>query len=169
MSRTIVASPSAVSATSTAVDCSPTSNSRVSHPHVKTIRQGKSTCTYSPIIFDPLISNRQTPPGRGSSVASLPIQRASFDGSVKYSKTASGGASTRTSCSIRSVAAGVSATAAPLVLFHDSLELLEPAGQHVREEAVQILQTLRPDAVEAPCALPALFHQACGLEHLQVL
>src|SRR3954463_9591284 len=112
--RTIVASPSAVSATSTAVDCSPTSNRRVSQPQVKTIRQGKSTCTYSPIIFDPLMSNRQTPPGRGSSVASLPIQRTSFDGSVKYSNTTSGGASTRTSCSMRSVAAGVSATLALL-------------------------------------------------------
>src|SRR3954470_13596016 len=141
MSRTIVASPSAVSATSTAVDCSPTSNSRASQPQVKTIRQGKSTCTYSPIIFDPLISNRQTPPGRGSRVASLPIQRASFDGSVKYSNTSSGGASMRTSCSMRSVAAGASATAAPPVVLHHALQVLEPPGQHVREEAVQVLQS----------------------------
>src|SRR3954470_3267446 len=156
MSRTIVASPSAVSATSTAVDCSPTSNSRVSQPHVKTIRQGKSTCTYSPIIFDPLMSNRQTPPGRGSSVASLPIQRASFDGSVKYSNTTSGAASTRTSCWMRSVAPGISATAAPLVLLHDPLELLEPPWQHVGEEALEVVQALGADAVEAPRAVAPL-------------
>src|SRR4051794_29619337 len=166
MSRTIVASPSAVSATSTAVDCSPTSNSRASHPHVKTIRHGKSTCTYSPIIFDPLISNRQTPPGRGSSVASLPIQRTSFDGSVKYSNTTSGAASTRTSCSIRSVAAGVSAT---LVLLDDLLQAPQPAGQHLGEEAMQVAQSLGANAVQTPRAVTPLVHEACVLQHLQVL
>jgi hypothetical protein len=60
------------------------------------------------------IVRRQTPPGRGSSVASVPIQRTIRAGLVKYEKTVSGGASTLTSCSTLLVPLGVAGTASHL-------------------------------------------------------
>src|SRR4051794_480419 len=93
---------------------------------------------------------RHTPPARGSSVASIPIQRTIFAGSVKYSNTASGGASTRISCSTTLVPTGVASTAPPLVLLDGLLQALEAAGHHVGEEAVQVREALGADAVETP-------------------
>src|SRR5436305_4516334 len=116
------------------------------------------------------MSIRQTPPGRGSSVASIPIQRTIFTGSVKYSNTASGGAATRTSCSTTLVSARASATAAPpLVLLDDLLEAREAPWQHVGEEAVKVIEALRAHAVEAAGAVAPLAHEPGLLQHLQML
>src|SRR5436305_11306440 len=70
---------------------------------------------------------------------------------------------------MRSVAPGASATAAPLVFLDDLLELFEPSRQHVREEAVEVVEALGADAVEAARAVAPLLDQPRLLEHRQVL
>ncbi len=100
MSRTTVSSPSGINDTSTIVDPGGVANSSVSHPQLKTTRRGGSTSTYSPDITacpDGLI--RQIPPGRGSSVASVPIHWTILAGSVKYANSVSGLAATLASYS----------------------------------------------------------------------
>src|SRR5438270_10517934 len=99
---------------------------------------------------------RQIPPGRGSSVASVPIHSTIFAGSVKYENTVSGAAATRTSCSRTLVAAGASGTASPLLRFGRTLEALQPGREHLGEEAVKVVEALWADAVEAPRPVTAL-------------
>src|SRR5207244_9040475 len=140
---------SGVSETSTSVDWGGVLNSAVSQPHVKTIRRGRSISTNSPSMAacpDGLI--RQAPPGRGSSVASVPIHWTIFAGSVKYSKTLSGLAATRTSCSVRSsvLLRSAAISLGALLLLGDLLQPLQLARQDLGEEVVQLREPFRPHA-----------------------
>src|SRR6266480_2596663 len=112
---------------------------------------------------------RQTPPGRGSSVASMPIHSTIFTGSVKYENTVSGEAATRTSCSRTSVAAGASGTAPPLLGLGRTLEARQPGRDHVGEEAMEVGEALGSHAVEPPRPVAALADQARLLEDREVL
>src|SRR3954464_7092044 len=138
---------SGVNDTSTAVDWGGTEKASRSHPQVKVSLCGKSTSTKRPSIVAVWIFIRQAPPGRGSSVASLPIQETSFAGSVKYSNTTSGGAATWTSCSTVSVSTRSVGTFPPLVGLDHLLQPLEPLREDVGEELVQVAQPLGPHAV----------------------
>src|SRR5207302_2211599 len=114
---------------------------------------------------------RQTPPGRGSSVASVPIQSTILAGSVKYANTISGAAAIRISCSMRpSVSlglAGISSTS--LLLLGELLQALEPARQQLGEEPLQVLEALRSHAQHALGPFAALVEKLDVLEDLQVL
>src|SRR5256886_15728837 len=114
---------------------------------------------------------RQTPPGRGSSVASVPIHMTIFAGSVKYSKTLSGLAATRTSCSTRLSVLLCSAAISldPLLPLGDLLQPRQTARQNLGEKVVQLREPLRSHAQNPPRALAALAHQPDVLEHLEVL
>src|SRR5205823_2124101 len=83
--------------------------------------------------------------------ASVPIHWTILAGSVKYAKTISGAAAIRISCSMRPSAsfglAGVSSTS--LLLLGDLLQALEPAGQQLSEEPLQVLEALRSHAEHA--------------------
>src|SRR2546423_7564787 len=169
--RTTVSSPSGSSETSTRVDWGGVENIEFSQPQVKTTRRGGSTSTYSPDVATiPLGLTRHTPPGRGSSVASVPIHMHIRSGSVKYGKIVSGLAATRTVCSMTSVPLGSTGMAAgALLLLGEFLEPLQPRREHVGQETVQVVEALGADAEQAARAVAALVDQPGLLEHLQVL
>src|SRR5205823_4407803 len=112
---------------------------------------------------------RQTPPGRGSSVACAPIHCTILRGSVKKPKTISGGAAIRTSCSVTSVSAGVAGIGSALLVLGRLLEALQTGRYDLGEEAVQVGQPLWAHAVQATRAVAALADQARLPEHLEVL
>src|SRR4051794_1152297 len=112
---------------------------------------------------------RVTPPGRGSSVASTPIHWTIFAGSVKYAKTVSGRALTRTSCSMTSVSAGIDPTAPPLVVLGGLLEPLQPGREDIAEKAVQVGKAFGADPIQAPGSIPALGHEARFAQDLEML
>src|SRR4051794_5876772 len=111
-------------------------------------------------------TTRKMPPGRGSTVASLPIHWTSLAGSVKYENTISGPAAIVTVCSMTLVARGV---APPLLGLGRALQPLQPGGHDLGEEALQVREPIRPDAVEPPLRLAALLDEAGVAEHLEVL
>src|SRR4051794_28510185 len=106
-----------------------------------------------------LISTRYTPPGRGSSVAVAPFQRTIFAGSVKNSKTVSGAASIWTSRSTFSVWLVPASTLLPFLGFSLALQLGEAECPEALEELLELLESLRTGAVEAPCPLAPLAHE----------
>src|SRR3954454_8161608 len=108
------------------------------------------------------------PPGRGSSVALLPIQRTAFTGSVKNSKTVSGLASIRTSHST-TIELVLASTLLPFLCFRLTLQLRQAERPEALEELLELLQALRPGAVEAPRSLAPLTHETGLLEYAQVL
>src|SRR3954447_480662 len=108
------------------------------------------------------------PPGRGSSVALLPIQRTAFTGSVKNSKTVSGLASIRTSHST-TIELVLASTLLPFLCFRLALQLRQAERPEALEELLELLQALRPGAVEAPRSLAPLAHETGLLQYAQVL
>src|SRR5207249_3675251 len=94
-----------------------------------------------------------------------------FAGSAKYSKTLSGLAATRTSCSVRSsvLLRSAAISLGALLLLGDLLQPLQLARQDLGEKVVQLREPVRAHAQHPLRALAALAHQADVLEHLQVL
>src|SRR5947209_7952469 len=88
-----------------------------------------------------------TPPGRGSSVASVPIHWTIRAGSVKWAKTTSGLAAIRVSYSARCSVSSCGTVRPALGLFSlgDLLQALQPARQDLAEEVAQLGESLGPD------------------------
>src|SRR5580693_2194332 len=88
------------------------------------------------------------PPGRGSTVWSIPCQRRIFSGSVKNGNTASGGAAIRISCSMTSSPSG---TVAVLhVLLHCPLQTAQSGLPEHLEVVPELGQTFGPGPVDDP-------------------
>ena len=100
--------------------------------------------------------------GSGSSRAYSPIQRTIASGRVKYSYTRSGGASTNTEAVTGSVVIA-------LVGLDDLFEAFEARGPQLGEQLADRLEPLGAYRIQAPLTLRADGHEACILEHLQVL
>src|SRR5215471_3355096 len=111
--------------------------------------------------------HRYSPPGRGSSVADMPIQRVAFSGSTKNCQTVSGRAAIASS---RSTAV-VSVVASMLLLlsFRFALERLEALVPEPLEELPQLSEPLGPGPVQPPRAVASLAHEPRLLEDVQML
>src|SRR5918997_4890485 len=106
------------------------------------------------------MSQRKTPPARGSSSCARPIHWTIFVGSVKKSKTVSGAASIRTSPSTTASVSAPATFVPPLLLqLGGELEPRETFGPEAVEEAGQLRQPLGPCLVEAPRSLAPLDEQ----------
>jgi hypothetical protein len=57
----------------------------------------------------------------------------------------------------------------PLLRFRGLLQTVEAGRQNVGQEAVQVREPLRPQAVQPARAVASLLHEPRRLEHLQVL
>src|SRR3954463_11079863 len=109
------------------------------------------------------------PPGRGSSVAFAPFQRTMSAGSVKNANTVSGLASMWTSRSMTSEELVLASTLLPFLGFGLALQLRQAERPEALEELLEVLQSFRTGAVEAPRALTPLAHETGLLEYAQVL
>src|SRR5439155_24462421 len=142
-----------------------------SQPHVRTSRCGGSISTISPAMAQPrpLTSTRHPLPGLPSDSAAAPIQRAIFSGSVKYWKTTSGLASTRTSLTTTPCSPITAIGRPPLVELYLRLQPLKAAVPELLEKASNLREGLRSRSVEAPHSVSPLAHQPGLAEDPQVL
>src|SRR5438046_6958862 len=102
-----------------------------------------------------ITSTRYFPPGRGSSHAWLPNQRASFSGSTRNSQTVSGLASIASS---RSTVVSVVVSTLLLLLFCLALECAEALVPELLQELLQLGEPFRAGPVEPPCAVRSEEH-----------
>src|SRR5690242_19025726 len=110
---------------------------------------------------------RRAPPGRGSRVMVRPIQRRIRSGSVKYGKTVSGRASTRTSRS--TVVAVGSAAGIAFLLFGHGGQSRQAVVPERLEPGAQLARAVGSGAVPATGAVPPLDDEAGVPKHGQVL
>src|SRR6266576_292716 len=108
------------------------------------------------------------PPARGSSSASIPIQRMSFCGSTKNSQTVSGLASIPIVRSYTAVSVTASMLLALLLLCF-AFECLEPDVPEPLEEIPELDEPFGTRPVEASCAVASLAHEPRLLQDVQVL
>src|SRR5262245_16657210 len=115
-----------------------------------------------------MTTQRYTPSGRGSTVASTPIQRFIFSGSTKNSHTVSGLASIEIVRSTTAVSV-VASMFPSLLLLGFAFEGFQPRRPEALEELAELLEALRPHAVQASRAVPSLAHEPRLLEDVQML
>src|SRR5204862_3951771 len=126
-------------------------------------RRGGSSSTNSPFAMCPSItSTRYCPPGRGSSHARLPNQRAIFSGSTRNSQTVSGLAAISTS---RSTVVSVVVSMLPLLPFCLALQCVEALLPELLEEVLELCEPLGPWPEKPPCSFPTLVHESRLLQH----
>src|SRR6185312_15838961 len=133
-------------------------------------RCGGSSSRNSPTAVLPgMTSTRYAPPGRGSSVARIPIQRVAFSGSTRNSQTVSGVASIASSRSTTVVVSVTASTLLPLLSFGFPFECFEAVVPELVEERLERREPLRAHAVETPRSVPTLGHESRLLQERQVL
>src|SRR3954451_25240048 len=108
------------------------------------------------------------PPARGSSSASIPIQRMSFCGSTKNSQTVSGLASIPIVHSYTAVSMTATMLLALLLLCF-AFEWLEPDVPEPLEEIPEPDETSGPRPEEASGAVASQTHEPRLLQNVQVL
>src|ERR1700681_2597740 len=107
------------------------------------------------------------PPGRGSSLWSIPFHRRILSGSVKYGNTASGGARIRISCSMTSSPSGTFACLH--LLLHSLLEAVQSGCPELLEVVAQFGQAFGPGPVDDPGGVTPALEQAGVDEHPRML
>src|SRR5216684_6565642 len=112
----------------------------------------------------PFGSTRKIPPGRGSNSALKPSHRISLAGSVRNSKTISGGASMRMSLTI-----GPSSTWCPRLAFGLALQMGQRIIPKRVEECPQVPEPFGAEPVQPPRAFSPLGQKTCVHQDTQVL